>query len=67
MTAVNLFTTLGAGVMTHIIGAAVGNNPNECGPGDFLGLWYAGIGALGLVSLLYYFVPDSRLIKKTAV
>ncbi len=65
MTAVNLFTTLGAGVMTHIIGIAVGNNPNECGAGDFLGLWYAGIVALGLVSLLYYFVPDSRLLRKS--
>ncbi len=64
MTAVNLFTTLGAGVMTHILGFVIGGEPSTLiGPEAFRTLWWAGAVALGLVTVMYGLVPDSRALR----
>lgn len=64
MTSVNLFTILGAGIMTHILGMAVGCDPCDLhGPGEFESLWYVGGMAVVLVTFLYAFVPDSKALK----
>ncbi|MBI5250604.1 MAG: MFS transporter, partial [Desulfomonile tiedjei] len=49
MTAVNLFTVLGAGIMTHILGLVVGSEPSKltC-PEDFKFMWYVGGISLAL-------------------
>lgn len=63
LTSVNLFTMLGAGVMTHIIGAAIGGEPASLsGPKDFAGLWYVGTAGLIIVILLYSRVRDSSVL-----
>ncbi|HMK35066.1 MAG TPA: MFS transporter [Desulfomonilaceae bacterium] len=64
MTAVNLFTTLGAGVMTHVLSLAIGCDPcNLAGPDGFRPLWYVGGFALMVVCLMYGVVPDSTALK----
>jgi sugar phosphate permease len=64
LTAVNLFTMLGGGVMTHIIGSVIGSDPASLsGPQDFRGLWYVGTAALAIVCALYSVVPDSPVLK----
>jgi MFS family permease len=68
MTAVNLFTTLGAGVMTHILSLSVGCDPcNLARPEDFRALWYVGAIALAVVCLIYSLVPDSEALKEERV
>ncbi|MBI4964489.1 MAG: MFS transporter [Desulfomonile tiedjei] len=65
ITAVNLFTVLGAGVMTQLLGLVIEAEPSRLsGPDDFRSLWYVGVAALVIVSILYSFVPDSRALKK---
>jgi len=60
MTAVNLFTALGVGVMTHLLGRVIGLEPSDlAGPSDFRMIWYVGVIALGLVCMLYGMVPES--------
>lgn len=62
ITAVNLFTVLGAGIITHLLGLWIGDDPAALvGPAGFRPLWYLGAAALGIVCLLYIFVPDSKL------
>lgn len=63
MTSVNLFTVLGAGVMTHLLGFAIGSDPGSVtGPDAFRGVWYLGAAALGMACTLYAFVPDSKAL-----
>lgn len=63
MTSVNLFTVLGAGVMTHLLGYAIGTNPEAlAGPAAFYGVWYVGGLTLGISCVLYAFVPDSQAL-----
>jgi MFS family permease len=63
MTAVNLFTVLGAGIMTHILGFAVGSDPSKLtGPEDFKLMWYVGGISLALVFAMYFPVPDSTAL-----
>lgn len=65
MTAVNLFTTLGAGVMTNLLGMFLGNEPSQLiGPAGFKPLWYIGAVSLAIVFALYSFVPDSRALRR---
>jgi MFS family permease len=65
LTAVNLFTILGAGVMTQIIGMAVGGEPASLsGPDGFNGIWYVGVVALLVVCGLYSPVPDSDMLRE---
>jgi MFS family permease len=60
MTAVNFFTVLGVGVMTHLLGRVIGLEPSDlAGPSDFRMVWYVGVMALGLVCMLYGMVPES--------
>jgi predicted MFS family arabinose efflux permease len=64
MTAVNLFTILGAGVMTHLLGFVIGSKPvSLVGPSAFTGLWYVGAVVLVIVSVMYSLVPDSQALK----
>ena len=66
ITAVNLFTVLGAGIITHLLGLWIGDDPAAlAGPAGFRPLWYLGAAALATVCLLYSFVPDSRLRDKS--
>jgi len=63
ITSVNLFTMLGAGLMTHLLGFAIGSDPKALtGPAAFQGVWYIGALALGITCVLYAFVPDSRAL-----
>ncbi|MEW6347862.1 MAG: MFS transporter [Thermodesulfobacteriota bacterium] len=64
MTAVNFFTVLGAGVMTHVLGFVIGAEPSALtGPAGYWGLWYVGAGALAAVTLMYALVQDSDALK----
>jgi MFS family permease len=66
ITAVNLFTMLGAGVITHLLSLWIGDDPSAvAGPAGFRPLWYFGAVALATVCLLYCLVPDSRLRDKS--
>jgi len=68
MTAVNLFTVLGAGVMTHILGFVIGREPsNLAGPSDFSLVWYVGVIAVGLACIMYSLVPESPAFKRADV
>ncbi len=62
ITAVNLFTVLGAGIITHVLGLWVGDDPTAlAGPAGFRPIWYLGAVALAVVCLLYSLVPDSKI------
>lgn len=64
MTAVNLFTTLGAGVMTHLLSLAAGSDPaGLAGSEAFCSLWYVGGAMLAAGCFLYSLVPDSTVLK----
>jgi len=64
ITAVNLFTVLGAAIMTQLLGLMIGSEPCDLtGPGDFRALWYVGAIALAISCLLYAFVPESKALK----
>jgi MFS family permease len=64
MTAVNLFTVLGAGFMTHLLGMVIGPDPSGlAGPAAFRWIWYVGALGLGISCALYAFVPDSKVLK----
>ncbi|MCA1960737.1 MAG: MFS transporter [Desulfomonile sp.] len=66
ITSVNLFTMLGAGLMTHLLGFAIGSDPKALSGSDaFSGVWYIGALALGISCVLYAFVPDSRALTGT--
>ncbi len=66
MTAVNLFTMLGAGIMTNVIGLFLGNEPSQlAGTAGFRPLWYIGFVSLVIVFALYSFVPDSRALRRS--
>jgi MFS family permease len=64
MTSVNLFTILGAGIITQALGLMIGSEPSNLkGPDDFQAIWVAGAIALAVVGILYCFVPDSQTLK----
>lgn len=64
MTAVNLFTILGAGVMTHLLGFVLAAEPStQTGPDGFRALWIVGALVLGAACVLYAFVPDSKTLR----
>jgi len=66
MTAVNLFTMLGAGVMTNLLGLFLGSEPSQLlGTDGFRPLWYVGAASLAIVLGLYSFVPDSRVLRRS--
>ena len=68
MTAVNLFTVLGAGVMTHVLGFVIGGEPSELAQAsDFSLVWYVGLLAIGLASLMYCLVPESPAFKASGL
>lgn len=68
MTAVNMFTVLGAGVMTHILGFVIGREPSDLtGPSDFSLVWYVGVITVGLACIMYSFVPESPAFKRPDV
>ncbi|MFC1835105.1 nitrate/nitrite transporter [Thermodesulfobacteriota bacterium] len=64
ITSVNLFTILGVGAMIHLLGLVLGDEATALsGPEGFRSLWFLGAVAVGLVSLLYVAVPDSKLLR----
>lgn len=64
MTAVNLFTVLGAAAMTQLIGLVMPPHPAQIiSVHDFLGMWLIGGVALGLACLFYIRVPESSAFK----
>lgn len=65
MTAVNLFTVLGAGVMTHVLGLVLAAEPSALvGTEGFRSLWIVGAVVLGASCVLYWFVPDSQTLRE---
>jgi MFS family permease len=66
MTAVNLFTVLGAAAMTQVIGLVLPSHPGEiASPSDFTGMWLVGALSLGAACLFYLRVPESAVFKST--
>lgn len=64
MTAVNLFTILGAAIITQFLGFIIGAEPATLNsPQDFNAVWIVGVVLLAAVSVLYMFVPDSKALK----
>ncbi len=64
MTALNLFTILGAGLLTHVLGLVIGAEPSVLAdPADFRGIWYVGAIAFSVVILPYMRVPDSQALR----
>lgn len=64
MTAVNLFTVLGAAAMTQLLGFLIAAEPSGItSPEGFQVMWYLGAGCLAVVSLLYALVPDSQVLR----
>ncbi len=64
MTSVNLFTILGAATITQFLGFVIGAEPKTLAtPQEFNSVWIVGVTLLGLVSLMYVFVPDSKALK----
>jgi MFS family permease len=60
LTSVNLFTSLGAGVMTHVLAWLVGGEPSSLlGPTAFEWFWYVGALTLGTACVVYGLVPES--------
>ena len=64
MTAVNLFTILGAAMITQLLGFVIGADPNSLrSPDDFRAVWIVGTVLLSTVCCMYFFVPDSKALK----
>ena len=64
MTAVNLFTVLGAAAMTQLLGLLIEGEPSLiCSPDGFKVIWHVGVISLAGASLLYWFVPDSLALR----
>jgi nitrate/nitrite transporter NarK len=60
LTSVNLFTVLGAGIMTQIVGVAVGADPMRLsGPEALKAVWLTGVAALCIVCVIYWWVRDT--------
>jgi len=65
MTGVNLFTMLGAGFLTQVLGTLVEGDPSSItDPSGFRFIWYAGAASLLAASALYVKVPDSKALKR---
>ena len=63
MTALNLVTMLGPGLMGQVLGWSL-EITGGSGPGQsFDVIWHLGALGMGLGALLYYFVPDSRALR----
>lgn len=64
MTSVNLFTSLGVGIMTHFLAWLIGGEPSTLmGPAAFQWLWYVGALTLAIACVLYRLVPESGVLK----
>ena len=67
MTAVNLFTILGAALMTQVLGLFVQGDMNQLsGVKDFRFIWFAGAALLAIVTVMYSFVPESPVFGRSA-
>jgi len=65
MTAVNLFTVLGAATITQFLGMLVTAEPSRIsGPEGFRIIWSVGVVSLALVSVLYGLVPGSKALRR---
>jgi predicted MFS family arabinose efflux permease len=65
MTGVNFFTMLGAAFLMQVMGLVVEAGPQGLNqPEAFRPAWYICVAGLGLSGILYFFIPDSRVLKK---
>ena len=65
MTAVNLFTILGAALITQFLGMIAGGEVSQfSGSADFKFMWIVGCVLLAIASILYCFVPDSPVFQR---
>jgi hypothetical protein len=65
MTAVNLFTILGAALITQFLGMIAGGEVSQfTGSADFKFMWIVGCVLLAIASILYCFVPDSPVFQR---
>ncbi len=65
MTAVNLFTILGAALITQFLGIIAGGEVSQfAGSEDFRFIWIVGCILLTIASILYCFVPDSPVFQR---
>ncbi len=65
MTAVNLFTILGAALITQFLGIIAGGEVSQfTGSADFRFIWIVGCILLTIASILYCFVPDSPVFQR---
>lgn len=65
MTSVNLFTVLGAAILTQVLGMLVAAEPSGMsGTDGFRAIWYVGFLTLALVSFLYAWTPESSELTK---
>jgi MFS family permease len=64
LTGINLFTILGCAVLTQILGWIIGGDASLItDTAGFRPIWYLGAGSLALASVLYAFVPDSKVLQ----
>jgi MFS family permease len=64
ITAVNLFTVLGAAAMTQVIGLVMPSQPSNLNAAlNFSPMWLVGIVALALACVFYIRVPESAMFK----
>jgi predicted MFS family arabinose efflux permease len=65
MTGVNLFTMLGAAFLMQVMGLVVEAGPQGLNhPEAFRPAWYVCVAGLSISAILYFFIPDSRILKE---
>ncbi|MBI5606716.1 MAG: MFS transporter [Deltaproteobacteria bacterium] len=66
MTGVNLFTMLGAAFLMQAMGLVVEAGPQGLNqPEAFRPAWYLCAAGIGLSGVIYLFIPDSQVLKKS--
>jgi MFS family permease len=65
MTAINLWTMIGSASLSQVLGLFLAGEPATlAGPRSFAAMWWVGAAGVGLSALLYFFVPESRVIRR---
>jgi MFS family permease len=65
MTAINLWTMIGSASLSQVLGLFLAGEPATLrGPESFAAMWWVGAAGVGLSALLYFLVPESRVIRR---